>query len=344
MNNKLTFSNAIGLPEELVPLLVHKTWACEYASIKRDGTPVTSPVIPFPGEGGCTIDVNTGLTYPWKAERARNNPKVCLLYSEPHAITVEKPPVVLVYGQATVNDADLQGSTDRYVQMIMARSKMFSQMFRLMPAFMLRAMGGYLARIWIAITPIKVIWWLEGNMEVTPKQWRAPDNVQIPPSDPPPGPLTDHHNAMIPSPMDWRENLAHAVNNLGTPILTVVDGEGYPVPFRVRNSSLHREGVNLEIQPNMPTIAKGRGCLTFHTAQLKNGDMASNENMSFIGDVSADKAKAFFKVDRELTSASFKPGLKGMLLLVRVTRNGGKRLQAEASRRGQPVPVVRLPE
>ena len=75
---------------------------------------------------------------------------------------------------------------------------------------------------------------------------------------------------------------------------------------------------------------------------MKNGEMASNENMSFIGAVSGDKGKALFKVERQLTSASFKPGLKGMILLVRVIRNGGKRLEAEASRRNQPVPVVRL--
>jgi hypothetical protein len=84
MEEQLPFSNAIELPEELVPTLVH-SYVCEYASIKKDGTPITSPVIPFPGEDGRTVDVNTGLAYTGKAERARNNPKVCLLYSEPRA-------------------------------------------------------------------------------------------------------------------------------------------------------------------------------------------------------------------------------------------------------------------
>lgn len=106
MGNEFTFSNRIGLPEELVPVLVNSQ-VCEYASIKRDGTPITSPVIPFPGEAGCTIGVNTGLAYSWKAERARHNPKVCLLYSERKGLVGERPPVILVYGQATVLDADL---------------------------------------------------------------------------------------------------------------------------------------------------------------------------------------------------------------------------------------------
>lgn len=342
MEDELTFSNAIGLPDELIPLLVHKTWAVEYASIKRDGTPVTSPVIPFPGEGGCTIDVNTGLTYPWKAERARQNPRVCLLYSEPDGTSVENPPVVLVYGQATVHDADLQKNTDRYVQMITTRISMFSRMFKLMPKFMLRGMTGYVARIWIAITPIKVIWWPERDMEKIPQQWRSPDGILIPPSDPPPRPLTNIHNPIVPPPIDWRKNLAHALDSLGTPILTVVDEEGYPLPFRVRSCSMQKEGVRLELLPAMPTKAKGRGCLTFHTAQMKNGEMVSNENVSFIGDVSGNKVEAFFKIERQLRSASFKSGPKGWILLGRVLRNGGKRLDVESSRRGQPVPVVRL--
>jgi hypothetical protein len=72
MNDQETFQNALGLPEELVPQLIGN-WTLEYASLKRDGTPITVPLIPFPGEDGRTIDVNTGLAYPTKAERARNS-------------------------------------------------------------------------------------------------------------------------------------------------------------------------------------------------------------------------------------------------------------------------------
>ena len=74
--------NTIALPLELIPLLTD-SWVCEYASIRKNGTPVTHPLLPWPGEDGRTIDVNTGLAYPTKAEMARNNPHVCLLYSDP---------------------------------------------------------------------------------------------------------------------------------------------------------------------------------------------------------------------------------------------------------------------
>ncbi|WP_405088511.1 pyridoxamine 5'-phosphate oxidase family protein [Microbispora sp. NBC_01389] len=89
---------------------------CEYASLTRDGRPVTWPVTPYVGRDG-TLDVSTGLTYPDKAERARRNPRVALLYSDrcsdAEGSGAGRAPVVLVQGRATVRDADLQAGTDR---------------------------------------------------------------------------------------------------------------------------------------------------------------------------------------------------------------------------------------
>jgi hypothetical protein len=196
---KTSFANVLGFPDELVPILIDN-WSCEYASLKNDGTPVTIPLIPWPGEDGCTIDVNTGLTYPTKAERARNNPQVCLLYSEPRGAAIDKPPVVLVYGQATVYDANLQANTDRVVRGYFDRMSALS----IIPRFMLRWMGGYLARIWIAITPLKIIWWPEGNMDSVPKEWRAPSETEVPPCDPKPAPLAMPHKPLVTPNSNWK--------------------------------------------------------------------------------------------------------------------------------------------
>ncbi len=339
MDNRVSFNNVIGLPNELVPLLV-KSLVCEYASIKRDGTPITSPLIPSPGKEGCTVDVNTGLAYPWKAERARHNPKVCLLYSEPKGWPDSNPAVVLVYGNATVRDADLQGNTDRYVHMVRSTSSLF----RKLPLFMLRWMKGYIARIWICITPLKILWWPGGDMEQRGREWRAPEGVQVTPSDPPPEPLRTTHAPLDDPPSDWRESLGYALENLGSPVLTVIDDNGYPVPFRTTGGHLAVEGVHLELLPSMPARATGHACLTFHELQVKNGEMVANENYSFIGQVQGNGTSAHFQVERQLPCASFRRDPKGMISLGRMMMRMRKRLETEAARRGQPVPVVRLVE
>jgi hypothetical protein len=337
MESYLSFSNALGLPEELVPILVD-SWACEYASLKKNGTPITYPLISFPGDDGRTIEVATGLAYPSKAERARNNPKVCLLYSDPNATQIDNPPVILVYGHATIYDSDLQGNTDRYLKVFLPRFNLFN----MIPGFALKWMTAYLARIWIAVTPLKVLWWPEGDMENDPKLWRAPEGTVAPPSDPKPEPLATPHKPWMGTPSDWRKEITYAFDKMGAPVLTVVDEEGYPVPFRVLGGSLQSDGVSLDISPAMPTNARGRACLTFHTTKVKNGEAVSNANKSFIGTMSEDGG--FFKVKRQLGSAEMQMNLKGMLTLFGGIRRLGKRIDAEAARRGQRVPTLNLPK
>jgi hypothetical protein len=112
--------NPSGWPEELLPLF-ERAITVEYASLTRASAPITYPLTPYVGEDGLTLDVSTGLTYPAKAERARRNPKVALLYSDPLGSGLDGAPVALVQGLATVRDSDLQANTDRYVRLGMAK-------------------------------------------------------------------------------------------------------------------------------------------------------------------------------------------------------------------------------
>src|ERR671932_2116676 len=84
-------ANPAGWPEELLPLF-ERAITVEYASLTRANTPVTYPVTPYVGEDGRTLDVSTGLTYPAKAERARRNPKVALLFADPVGAGLADPP------------------------------------------------------------------------------------------------------------------------------------------------------------------------------------------------------------------------------------------------------------
>jgi len=217
------------LPKELVPLLVDQTLVCEFASIKRDGTPITTPVAILPGNDGQTIDLSTGLGSPAKAERARRNPRVTLLYAEPRASLVENPPIILVYGHATVSDADLQSNLDRYIRALHVRAPSFARM----PPFLLRWLRGGMARILLLVTPLKIVWWPAADLGKPPQQWQAPAGIQAPPSDPPPKSLITPHKPIATPVSNWREAVTRALKQWGPPTLTVVDKEGYPLPFKV---------------------------------------------------------------------------------------------------------------
>ena len=123
------------------------------------------------GEGGTTLDVSTGPTHPAKAERARGNPKVALLYSDPVGSGLEEAPVALVQGLATVRNADLQANTDRYVCLSLAKLR---AVYEGQPRFVLRSLTcWYFARIWMEVTPMRILWWPLGRLGEPPRGWRA---------------------------------------------------------------------------------------------------------------------------------------------------------------------------
>jgi hypothetical protein len=216
-------------------------------------------------------------------------------------------------------------------------------LFGMLPAFILRQMDGYFARIWIAVTPLRLLWWPEGDLEAAPRQWHAPEGTQAPPSDPPPRPLPRPHKPLTETPTDWRKDIAYAFDRLGTPIITVVDEDGYPVPFRARGGSLGADGVHLDLPSAMPVDARGRACLTFHTLKVQNGEMVSNENMCFVGELSGNRGDALFKVERCLPIFSFRRDPAGVVSLILGFYRMRKRLEVEAARRGQSVPAVHKP-
>src|SRR6478672_3530375 len=79
----------------------------ELTTVDRAGQPITWPVTPYYRVGGPCIDVTTGLGYPKKADDARANPMVSLLFSDPTGSGLDDPPMVLVQGSAEVDDRDL---------------------------------------------------------------------------------------------------------------------------------------------------------------------------------------------------------------------------------------------
>jgi hypothetical protein len=333
MNAPSSHNGVYAAPPDLLPVF-QRFITCEYTSLTKAGAPITTPVTPYIGTHG-TLDVSTGLVYPAKAERARRNPHVALLFSDPTGSGLLSPPRVLLIGSAAVKDADLQANTDRYVRE--SRVKL-PDMTRGFPAWMIRLQAWYLVRIYIQVTPIRVYWWDDRDAL---HEWSAPTPAAFPASDPPP--QGDPPPAWKQAPSDWRPDAAHAVSVLGNPVLAFVGADGYPCTVRTHGVTLNSAGFALDLPAALPTpiVQGGAACLTFHRhPESFNGQ----ENKSFAGTIHADGR---FVVERRIVDWSGGGG--GALSKVFAAfsfLNAGRvltpRLRHEAERRGQRVPEVRL--
>ena len=329
--------NPGGWPEELLPLF-ERALTVEYASLTRSGAPVTYPLTPYVGEGGTTLDVSTGLTYPAKAERARRNPRVALLYSDAVGSGLEEAPVALVQGLATVRDADLQANTDRYVRLSMAKLR---AVYEGQPKFVLRSLSWYFARIWIEVTPTRILWWPAGRLEEPPREWLAPAGTTAPPSDPaPPG---RQPRAWSEHPPEWSRAAELALRALPLRDLTFVGADGSPVSVPARGVAPEPGGFRLRTARVPGARPEGPASLTFHT---HDEGFTTQQNRVFVGRISeAEDGSVSFGVERVLGDWSIAGSKVATTfdLLFRKRRRLRPRLKAEAARRGQAVPKVRFP-
>jgi len=318
-------------PEELADVFAAAITA-EYAGLTRAGTPVTVPTTPYVGER--SLDLSTGLTYPTKAERARRNPRVALLFADPVGSSIDRPPVVAVQGLAAVRDANLQANADRYVRESLTKLPAATKG---QPRFALKKMAWYYARIWVEITPVRIRWWPDRDLALPPREWTKPGAIAAPASDP--LPAGSPPRAWTEAPSSWPEVASFALSSLPWCDLTVVDGDGYPLCLPVARVEAGPTGFALHVGPAAPAIAAGPACITFH----RHPDtFTGQENRSFVGRFSPDEGT--FVVERALAHWSLAGGRGrvAMGFLSSGWRLRG-RLRAEAARRGQSVPTVRFP-
>jgi hypothetical protein len=317
------------LPEEVAHVLTHAPIISEYASVTGRGVPINTPLVTYVGPDGRTIDLTTGLAYTAKADRARRNPRVGLLLEG----TKESPigsadyPVVLLSAMAAVRDADIQANTDRYVRESMKR--LGHIMYVGVPWASVRRAVHYMARVWVQCTPVRVLWWPRGRTtDDPPLKWEAPAGPAFPQSDPePPG----RNPATKWPPVDWRERAMLVLSQIPSPHLTVVDDQGFPLPFRTKGATLAADGFELELPTAIPWSPQGPACLTFD-------GMAT-----FVGEVRAAGSGAFFAVERTLGDLPHAPGGGEIAWFVSPANRKVlmRRLSLELARRGQPIPRVR---
>lgn len=334
------FDNPRDWPAQIIGLFEHAL-TCSYASLTRAGNPITWPMTPYLHRDRSSIDVSTGVTYPAKAERARNNPRVALLFADHVGVNLVAPPIVLVHGLATVRDSDLQANTDRYVAEAMAKTP---RAYRGYPWSRLMKMTWYWTRMWVEVTPVRMWWWPHGELDDEPHLWAAPDGPLMADSDPAPQGKAPPPWADVPE--DWRPLAVYCLGRLeGVPHLTFAR-RGWPICVPVRRARAAPDGFYLRLNDGIPFDPEGPACLTWHTHAER---FTGQENYAFVGTVARETdpkgtTRWRFVVQRPLGEFIL-PG--GRIRRTRKFLGYGKklapRLEAEVARRGQTVPVVKKP-
>jgi hypothetical protein len=277
----------------------------EFAYLTPRGEPLCWPVTPYwyPDRG--VLGVSTGLGYPNKAYYARRHPRVAALFGS-----------TLLHGDAVVLDEDLQANTDRYIREM--RAKFLSARFGL-NAVSVKLLDFYLPRLWIEITPVRLV----DSSRLVPNPRRA---QVFPPQGLAPGP--ELHALM-----GWAERGGSAVVALAGP-------DGYPAVARVGVAPGPDGSVELEAAPGL-----GPAALTFHSHGLggvrldavmaRGWVVASGNDLRFI----ARRVVGF--LGREPDS---RPAYLSIFPLSQFPRADVLRatVRSELSRRGEAAPRLRV--
>ena len=233
---------------------------CEYTTIDARQQPITWPVTPYYSQGAATIDVTTGLGYPKKADDARRNPRVALLFSDPTGSGIEPAPQILVQGTADVDDRDLAANRERYWR------ESWEKLPGIRDAHPPRAVRGlfgwYYTRIYVRVRPERVFVWPDGDPGREPDVHDARvEEVRSGHSEEPPAPRP----AAAGGATAWDERVEELGVRHPTAVLSWVGPDGFPLAIRLP-VAVERSARRISLGPEpvgLP-LAEGRACLTAH--------------------------------------------------------------------------------
>ncbi|MHB8612694.1 MAG: pyridoxamine 5'-phosphate oxidase family protein [Candidatus Dormibacteraceae bacterium] len=225
-----------------VPRQIETYKVAELVTLTRAGAPVCWPMAPYFGDG--KIAFATGYMYPAKAQNAKRNPQVAVLFSDPTASgRDDSDPITLVQGTAVVSDQDLQQNTERYVDRLLA-SGMAGVGAMLRVPLIRNLMVGYLCRIWIDVAPQRELTWQRDAM--------PPDELKaVRPAQFTPGPLSTDFTKV----RGWLSRYSRP------PVLGFVTESGSPAAVRV--AAVHEDRL-INIRGGVEAADGAPACLTYH--------------------------------------------------------------------------------
>lgn len=160
---------ALAIPAE-IEAVFRAFLTCEFSTLAKDGTPITWPTLPFWDTASQRFVVTTSIGFPQKAYNVRRDGRVSLLFSEPKACGLERPPAVLVQGDAT--------APDEIVTSFTGNEDALRQTFERQPSGMIFSANPliryfsdwYYMRLLIYVTPRRILWWPDGDMTGEPRR------------------------------------------------------------------------------------------------------------------------------------------------------------------------------
>jgi Pyridoxamine 5'-phosphate oxidase len=232
----------------------------EFTTVDRRGQPITWPLTPYYRPGEPCIDVTTGLGYPKKANDARANPKVAMLFSDPTGCGMDQAPQVLVQGTADVDDRDLDANRERYRRELV--QKLPSVKRQLPPRFMERMFGWYFTRVYVHVRPERVYVWPDGDVSSAPELFDAHmEEVRSGHDEEPAAAHADTEGGGA----AWDERMEELGERYRTAVVSLVAPDGFPFSVRLPiavDRDAHR--VRLEGAPVGVPWQPGLACLTAH--------------------------------------------------------------------------------
>jgi hypothetical protein len=233
----------------------------EFTTIDRRGQPITWPVTPYYTLGGPCIDIATALGTPKKADDARNNPLVALLFSDPTGSGLNDPPTVLVQGSAEVDDKDLEANRDRYMRE--STQKLPATAGLHPPEPIRRLLDFYYLRIYVHVRPERVYVWPHGDLSAEPELYDAHmEEVRSGHSEEP----ERYHAAPDRGVSSWDRRIEELGTVHKTAVLSFVSPDGFPFAVRVPvHVDAARRWVQIDATGIGTPLQAGLACLTAHS-------------------------------------------------------------------------------
>jgi hypothetical protein len=200
----------------------------EFTTVDERGQPITWPLTPYYRPGDACIDVTTGLGYPKKANDARANPHVALLFSDPTGCGMERAPQVLVQGTADVDDRDLDANRERYGRELV--EKLPGARDQLPPRFFRRFFGWYFTRVYVHVRPERVYVWPDGDVSREPELFDAHmEEVRSGHDEEPAAP----HAATEGGGVGWDGRMDELGSRYTSAVVSLVAPDGFPFSVRL---------------------------------------------------------------------------------------------------------------